>query len=391
MRIAFVIPYFYPAMGYGGTPRVAYDMARALAKRGHELTILTTDSEGERRIPAETVSKIHRDGLDGVHVHFYRNLSNRLAYRHRLFLPTRFFAEVRTELAKCDVIHIHDLRSFLSVAAHKASKSLCIPYVLSPHGGLPRLGKESAKLVFDALWGKAILRDCAALCAISPLEERDAKALGVESLRIHPFPPAIDAQQFRNIPPAGTFARRWGLQSRKIILFLGRLHWIKGVDVLIEAMARLSDLSDLHLVVAGPDDGAEAQVRSLVKSRGLEKNVTFTGFLDVPDKLSALVDSQLLVIPSRREGFPLAVLEALAAGTPVILTSACELGDWIQQQPGLVSFRSEDPDDLAGKIKAALRHPPEREAMTAGRDAVMKNFSLDTLADRAELLYRSLV
>src|SRR5207249_5368209 len=179
-----------------------YDMARALAKRGHELTILTTDSEGERRIPAETVSKINRDGLDGVHVHFYRNLSNRLAYRQRLFLPTRFFGEVRAELAKCDVVHIHDLRSFLSVAAHKASKSLCIPYVLSPHGGLLRLGKKSVKLVFDALWGKAILRDCAALCAISPLEERDAKALGVESLRIHPFPPAIDAQQFRNIPPA---------------------------------------------------------------------------------------------------------------------------------------------------------------------------------------------
>ena len=391
MRIAFVIPYFYPAKNYGGKPQVAYDMARALVSRGHELTVMTTDSEGKRRIPPERIKEIHENGLHGIRVHFYRNVSNALAYRHRLFLPIAFFGKARAALAGREVIHIHDFRSLLAVASHASAQALRIPYVLSPHGGLPRLGKESTKQIFDGLWGKAILRDCAALCAISPLEERDAEASGIEGRRIHSFPPAVNVDDFRKLPPSGTFSSRWGLEGREIILFLGRLHWIKGADILIEAMSLIPDLPDLHLVISGPDDGAEAQLRSLAKSRGLGKKVTFTGLLGVADKLSALTDSQLLVVPSRREGFPLAVLESLAARTPVILTSACELGDWIQQQPGLISFRSEDSEDLAQKIRATLSRLPGREVMIDGSNFVMNKFSLDALADRAELLYRSLV
>jgi glycosyltransferase involved in cell wall biosynthesis len=391
MRIAFVIPYFYPAMGYGGAPRLAYDMARALTKGGHQVTVLSTDTGGEKRLPDKTVQEIQNNGLDGMRVHFYKNLSNSLAYRQRLFFPMGFFREARAVLQKNEIVHIHDLRSLLAVASHGATRALGIPYVLSPHGGLLRLGKESAKRIFDALWGKAILRDTAALCAISPLEEHDAKTLGIESGRIHPFPPAINADDYRSLPPRGTFASRLGLQDRKIILFLGRLHWIKGADILIEAMTLVPELADLHLVIAGPDDGAENQLRSFVKAKGLERKVTFTGFLDATDKLSALVDSDVVVIPSRREGFPLTVLEALAAQTPVILTSACELGDWIQQQPGLISFRSEDSRDLAQKIKANLCYPPSREVMAEGRKFVINRFSLDAMAERAERLYRSLV
>src|SRR5438034_3665066 len=137
MRIAFVIPYFYPALGYGGTPRLAYEMARVLAGYGHEITVFTTDSGGPSRIPKETIQNIEREGLDGIRVHYYENLSNTLAYRSRLFLPTAFFRNVRKLLVGNDVIHLHDLRSFLSVAARRAARSLRIPYVLSPHGGLP--------------------------------------------------------------------------------------------------------------------------------------------------------------------------------------------------------------------------------------------------------------
>jgi glycosyltransferase involved in cell wall biosynthesis len=389
MRITFVIPYFYPALGYGGTPRLAYDMGRALVRRGHNVTVLTTDTGGAKRIPSDVIARIHSNGLDGLRVHFYKNLSNQLAYHQRLFLPLEFFRDIRRRLRETDIVHIHDLRSFLSAASHHAARSAGKPYVLSPHGGLQHLGKKSLKSVFDLFWGKQILRDTSALCAISPLEELDATLYGVPKQRICPFPPGIDADHYRNLPPRGEFVARWNLQGRKIVLFLGRLHWIKGADILIDAIDRLRQLPDLHLVIAGPDDGAESQLRALVRSKGLEEKVTFTGFLDDAQKLSALVDSESLVVPSRKEGFPLALLEAIACQIPVIVTSACDFGEWVHQQPGLLSFKSEDAEDLTRKLQAVLCHPKNSKALLDARSFVFDYFSLDSLAERAEHLYES--
>jgi len=120
MRIGFVIPYFYPALGYGGTPRIAYEMARALVRRGHQVQVLTTDSGGHNRIPADVISRIQKNGMDGIQVRYYGNLSSNLAYRHRVFFPLRFFFDVKPRLLENDIVHIHDLRSFLAVAAHSA-------------------------------------------------------------------------------------------------------------------------------------------------------------------------------------------------------------------------------------------------------------------------------
>src|SRR5206468_2550781 len=140
-----------------------------------------------------------------------KNVSNSLAYRHRLFVPPGFFLDVRRRLSKNQIVHIHDLRSFLSVACYSAVRSLRIPYALSPHGGLQHLGKKHAKLIFDRLWGHAILKHAAALCAVSPSEEHEAATFGVEAQRIYRFPPPIDADAYTDLPPGGGFASHWGL------------------------------------------------------------------------------------------------------------------------------------------------------------------------------------
>src|SRR2546429_2591492 len=142
--------------------------------------------------------------------------------------------------------------------------------------------------------------------------------LGIEPQRIHRCASAIDADHYSNLPGRGEFASSWRLTDCQIVLFLGRLHWVKGVDILIESIHLLKDLSNVHLVIAGPDDGAERKLRSLVTEKGLNSRVTFTGFLNDTQKSQALVDSHVVVVPSRSEGFPLAPLEGLACGTPVI-------------------------------------------------------------------------
>jgi glycosyltransferase involved in cell wall biosynthesis len=391
MRVAFVIPYFYPAMWYGGTPRSAYETARALARRGHEVTVFTTDSAGPGRIPRETIANFQRIGLDGVQVYYYRNFSNYLACRHRIFAPLSFFKEARRRLSESQIVHIHELRSFLSAAAHSALHPLPIPYVVSLHGGLRHLGKKAVKEAFDFVWGRKILTDAAAICALSPLEESDALAFGIARDRIHRFPSPIDTVHYKELPSEGQFASRWNLNDRRIVLFLGRLHWIKGADVLVESISLMKDLSNLQVVIAGPDDGAETSLRSLIRRRGLENMVSFTGFLDDRQKVQAMVDSDVVVVPSRSEAFPITPLEAMACGTPTIVSSACDLEDWIPKQPTWSKFSNGDPEDLAEKLKTILRNRPGPKETSENREYILSEFSSEALASKFEGLYESVL
>src|SRR5215470_13375699 len=93
VRIAFVIPYFYPAWQYGGTPRSAFELARGLVRRGHSVQVLTTDSGGETRL--RDIPDSHTRDVEGIQVRYYSNVSNRLAYRHRLFWPPEFSRQIR--------------------------------------------------------------------------------------------------------------------------------------------------------------------------------------------------------------------------------------------------------------------------------------------------------
>jgi len=223
LKIVFVIPYFYPAWEYGGSPRCVYELARGLADRGHQIKVLTTDSGGHRRLWDEPKT-ILRD-IDGIEAVYYRNTSNYLAYHHRIFLPLDFFRQVRSVIGSCDVVHIHELRSTLAVPAYKAAHSLSIPYVISPHGGLRRLGKSVLKTAYDLFWGHRIIRDAAALFAISPIEQNDAERLGISSARIRCIPNGIDLEPYTDIPK-GEFRNRWRLGTKTLFLFIGRLHWI---------------------------------------------------------------------------------------------------------------------------------------------------------------------
>src|SRR6267378_8238465 len=138
MRLVFVIPYFYSAWQYGGTPKAAFELARGLIRRGHAVKVLTTDSAGNSRISPHVSNSRVPLQVEGIDVFRYRNLSNHLAFRHRLFLPPALFRNIRDQLADCDVLHIHELRNMVTVAAYRAARRLHLPFVLSPHGGLQR-------------------------------------------------------------------------------------------------------------------------------------------------------------------------------------------------------------------------------------------------------------
>jgi glycosyltransferase involved in cell wall biosynthesis len=379
MNVTFVIPYFYPALQYGGQPKSAYELARALVSRGHTVRVLTTDSAGESRLPSG------RRQVDGIDVVYYRNLSNSLAFRQRIFWAPALFREMKEQLKSADVLHIHELRATSTVSAYRAAKALGKPFVISTHGGLRHLGRKGLKVIFDRLWGRRLLEDAAAVIAISPVEEGEARTMGVQASRIHELPNMIAPEEYGPLPPKGLFRSRLKLGGKRVILFLGRLHWIKGADILLDAFRRLGD-DKAHLVIAGPDDGQESELR-----RNAGPGVTFAGYLDHKAKLEAFVDADILVVPSRSEVFAITAVEALACGCPVILSDVCGLHPMPSRSEGVIAFRSEDAADLASKLSAALNDPELRASAKAGTGFVQANFAKETIGERAEHIYRKVI
>ena len=171
LRILHVTPYFSDAWAYGGIPRVAGTLARGLARRGHSVTVCTTDARDEAsRLPAgETRTP------DGVTVHVFPNFSNRLAYHLQLFLPLGFSKFLERHAASFDVAHVHACRNMPGVIAAHHLRRARVPYVLAPNGTAPRIERRlMAKRIFDVIEGQRVLRGAARVMAVSEAERRGA-------------------------------------------------------------------------------------------------------------------------------------------------------------------------------------------------------------------------
>jgi glycosyltransferase involved in cell wall biosynthesis len=345
--------------------------------------VLTTDSAGHSRLSAG------QRQIDGIDVIYYRNLSNWLAFRRRLFWPQVLWREMNSQIRGTDILHIHELRSTLSVFAYRAAKKQHIPYVLSTHGGLKHLGRRGVKTVFDAFWGGRILRDAAAVLAISPAEEKDARDMNLLLPKVRPLPNMISLFDYASLSQRGTFKSRNGLGAARVILFLGRLHWVKGADLLIEAFRRIAaSQPDTQLIIAGSDDGQEAELRALVETSRLNASVRFVGFLDDQSKREALVDADLLVIPSRSEVFAITALEALMCGCRVLLSDVCGLHPMPSAEQGVELFESGNVEDLVRKLGSILQSANSPIVASAGREFVVREFGSEKVSARAEAIYR---
>ena len=199
----------------------------------------------------------------------------------------------------------------------------------------------------------------------------------------------FDLSEFDNLPERGEFRTKYGLDAnQKIILFLGRIHRIKGLDLLIKVFSDLAKfLDDVKLVIAGPDDGYLTSLKKLVADSEISEKVLFTGPLYGQEKLKAYVDADVYILPSFYETFPMTLLEAMACGTPVIVTDRCGIADVINGQAGLVVPYDKD------QLRDALLHMLSDDQMRLrfgekGKLLVREKFNWEKIAEQVEGVYR---
>lgn len=346
-----MVNFFSPLHG-GGSIEAAYQLSRALVRRGQEVMIYTSDFELDQE---------YINYLSEVKVYPFHNWL-KLA---ELCLTPAIFRKAKREVSSFDIIHLHNYRTFQNIVAHHYAMKYDIPYILQAHGSLPKImAKQRLKQVYDNIWGYRLLKDASKVIALTEMEAEQYKSMGVAEDKIEIVPNGIDLSEFENLPPRGEFRKKWNIDdSQRIVLYLGRIHKIKGLDLLVKAFADLTKrLSAIRLVIAGSDDGYLPELQKLIRELKIGEKVLSTGLLYGRDKLEAYVDADVYVLPSIYEIFGITVLEALACGTPVILTDRCGIADVINSQAGLVV--PYDKDQLSNAIGYMLNDDKRRQDLS---------------------------
>lgn len=353
MKILQVTNFFKPSFEAGGVTRVVYDVSRSLVKNNHEITVFTTN-RSKNNINVKANRPLY---IEGMKVYYFDNL--RKYFPVKIF-PIPYYLPIiaRKEIKNFDIIHIHEHRSLMAIIVHYYAKKYNIPYVLQAHGSIPTtIGKQKQKNFYDTIWGNKILKDASKLIAVSNIEVDQYKRMGVPDKKIIVIPNGIDVESFKNLPNIGTFKKKYGISEKHVILFLGRLNEIKGIDFLIESYAKLvSEMDDTALIIAGPNDGFKNKAELLISQLNLH-NVKFIGYLSGVDKYAAYIDADVLVYPSSFEIFGLVPFEAIMCGTPIIVTDGCGCGEIVNEANCGNLVKYGDVSDLTKKIKAILESP----------------------------------
>jgi len=386
VRILHVIPYFYPAWAYGGTCRAAWEVARATARRGHEVVVCTTDAFDSRR-RASPPSEL----AEGIEILRSANLSNWLAW-NRLFLPLTFEFDLKRELGRADVIHLHEYRSFQNAVALPAIERARKPYILTAQGSVPLLlGRFALKHLYDATTGRRLIARACRLHALNTMEKKQFIGAGGRPEKIFVAPNCISVEEYRILPMKNDFRATNSIPpDAPLVLFLARLNKIKGVDFLLAAFAKAArEMPEAMLALVGPDDGYLAEARRRMRELGIEEKTRYIGYLSGEDKLQAYLSADLYVLPSTYEILGITLLEALACRAPVITTDRCGLSDTIERQRLGSVVKFGDVEALAAQMTQALLN---REALRGDgerrRNYVLNNFNWDTIADTWETIYR---
>ncbi|HZZ42808.1 MAG TPA: glycosyltransferase [Tepidisphaeraceae bacterium] len=288
-------------------------------------------------------------------------------------------------VAGCDVVHIHALFEEIQHQAARAAWLRKIPYVIRPCGMLDPWSLRQAKWkkkLYMAWRLRRNLNRAAGLHFTAALEADLTKPLHLKAPSIVE-PNGVNLREFQDLPAPGTFREKHPeLKGKKIVLFLSRIHPKKGLDLLIPAFAR-ANLSDAMFVIAGPDaEGYGPTVQKLIADYHLQDRVMVVGPIYGSDRVAALTDADIFALPSYSENFGIAVVEALAAGRPVIISDQINIHAEITAA-GVGAVIPLDIDRLAAELQRWLGDEGLRNrAAGKARPFVWETYDWDRIARR---------
>lgn len=388
MRVLNVTLGFLPAISWGGPVKVVHQNSLELQRRGGHVRICASNLLDKHHHIAPGSFQRQVDGLPVLY------LDTRLlpwwpGTTGPTFLSPAALRRLWRAVRDADIVHIHGTRNMLVLAAAWFARWQRKPLVVQPHGTLQYIvASLRLKRLYDALLLRPLLRRAAVGIALTTSEVEQMAAAGIPRARIRPL-----ANGLNPTPPSPAavraFRARLGVADDAfLILFLGRINRKKGADLLVEAFARMpaSIRAHTHLIIAGPDDGQLAAVQGLTARLDLGHAVGFPGLIAAADVPAALAAADLFVLPCRTDTFPMVLVEACAAGAPILVTATCEMAHLLDGVAATVV--PVDVDALATAMQELLADETRRAAYRqGGRQLLQTTFSLAAVGGRLEAIY----
>jgi glycosyltransferase involved in cell wall biosynthesis len=376
VKILHVVPTYLPARRYGGPIFAVHGLASALAARGHEVDVFTTnvDGDGTSNVPLGT-----RVDLDGVGVHYF---PSRL---RRLYWSPQLRHTLHRSIAQYDIAHLHSVFLYPTASTAREAQRANIPYVISPRGMLvPELIHAKSRWM-KTLWLRLVERrnfeGAAAIHFTTDREREDAQRTKMPIPASFVVPNGIVLSRASSTSPAQ--------RHSNTILSLGRINWKKGIDRLITA---LPHIEGARLIIAGNDEeNLTPRLQELAQRLGVAGRVEFTGAVNGTAKEELLSRATLFALTSMSENFGNVVLEAMAAQTPVVVTAEVGLAEDVRRARAGVVVPPQ-PREIANAINALLADPETRRGMgERGRRVVEERFTWPRVAAEMEAHYERLL
>lgn len=376
MRITHVTLRYPPASG--GVEDYVAHIVEELRAAGDEVLVETTTLRTHH--PATVLEPLPADP-PYIHRHAAHTFRP-LAYP----IPRGLSAHLSAEHPQ--LIHAHGFWYAPADIAARVARRQRMPFVFNPYYA-PR--SKPLWALYRTTIGKSTLAAADAVVVISPQEAAELRADGLTPKRVELIPPGIDPTVFavhRDTP----FAKR-GLVGKSIVFFSGRIARAKGLDLLLRAFPRvLQSVPKAHLAIAGEDFGEQGSLTQLAETLGISASITWLGKLSREELLAAYRHAQVFAFPSRYEAFGISVLEAQAAGCPVVAMNTASLPFLVQNEETGLLFRPEDAEHLAASLLRVLTdHAFAQRLAEQARARARREFSWSRSTEKLRALYAELV
>lgn len=382
MNIVHVIASVNPS--HGGPSMCAPSLAAAQAELGHRATVMFHIAPGERLDLSNARATI--PALDRVEL--IDIPQDRLA--ERITAP-RAAAALQTQLQHADVVHLHGLWDPIVLRAGRLALRAGKPYVITPHGMLNPWSlkrRRIEKALIRRWWLDDVLAGSAFIHALNQAERASIAALD-EQWKTQVFPNGVFPVPAANVVGREQLTMQFPvLSKRPYVLFLGRLHAMKGPDYMADAFARFAaQCGDIDLVVAGPDDGARAALEAQLSALNIAAHVHLVGPVFGARKFALLSNALCYLQPSRNEGFSMSILEALSFGVPAVISEHCHFAEVQTQDVGRVVPLS--AEHIAAALLEICLDRERRDAMAQrARAFIEREYTWQAVARAMTAAYR---
>lgn len=385
-RKVLMLAWEFPPLTIGGLSRHIYDLSRFLVRQGWDVHVVTTEAEDAP----------HTEIVEGVHVHRVHVIKpDGGEFIHWVLQLNLMMIDTCQTLIdagyRFDLIHAHDW--MVTYAAKTLKQQLKLPLIstihATEHGRNNGIHTDLQRKISHIEWQLTYESQRVILCSQAMKREvEQIFSLPAEKCDVIPNGVDPDLLKVASGVGSGHFQEPFALPHESIILFVGRLVREKGVHILIDATPEiLAEFPEIKVVIAGRGPAMEDLKRD-VQLRGLEEKILFTGFISDEERNRLFNMAKVAVFPSLYEPFGIVALEAMAAGTPVVVSDVGGLGDIVEHGRNGRKICAGDAPSLAAQVKEMLRDPEQASKMASVALSELNRYDWNEIARSTIETYR---